>query len=334
MRNAYGRNVFERNQLPQFSPSAEAPFFFSPEVSEHLALGSDVRWDYLWEPRNGGGNLINSFFPMQADLYVGADVGERVTLYADTGVHGNFEVFGLVRVTEVEGLYVKAGAFVPPYGLKLDSHRAYVRALTVGEPPADRDAGLEVGLVAGRFSAHAAVFNGAFEIASPADREPWKGVSGRVEARFQPGPVKLGVGASGMFNRQEEMRKASLGPYVMASLGRFTYLGEVDYVETQDASVPEAFRDTVAQLAVFNELSVLLFRGLDFKLSLEAADLDLQSTPNQVARVGIGIEYFPVDFLEINVQYRRLAADARFVLGTGERVDGDQDLAIVAHFFF
>ncbi len=335
MRNAFGRNVFERHQLPQFpAGNADEPFFFSPEVNEHLSIGSDVRWDYLWEPKNGGGNAINSFFPMQADLYLFAELGQRAGLYVDIGVHGNAEVFGLVRAPEWAGLYLKVGAFVPPYGLKLDNHRAYIRALTVGEPPADRDAAVEIGIQPGRFSVHAAVFNGAFETASPADQEGWKGVSCRAEARFRPGPVRLAVGVSGLFNRQEQMRKAALGAYAMASLGRFTYLGEVDYLETQDISVPEAFRDTIAQLVTFHELSMLLFRGFDLKLSLESADLDLQASPNQVTRMGIGVEYFPVELVGLSLQYRRLVADPSFVLGTGERVDGDQDLAVVFHFFF
>ena len=95
MRNRYGREVFELHDLPLDTKLkgwlARTPF--TPQVTDWLALGGDLRFAYLFTKLGAKPPgkpkfdpvVNNTFFLMQAALYVSATVTKWLTVYLDIG---------------------------------------------------------------------------------------------------------------------------------------------------------------------------------------------------------------------------------------------------------
>jgi hypothetical protein len=129
-------------------------------LPDWLKLGGDVR--NAAGAINNGGGLSGAAFPMQLETYA------AVTKDAFTG----YVTLGLVRPNETsiasiiqtrehwlmwrphqEGLYVRAGRFMPVYGLRLAEHTFYVRRFG-GAPLYGETYGASVGWVNDSFEAH------------------------------------------------------------------------------------------------------------------------------------------------------------------------------------
>ncbi len=329
MRRDYGREVYAHHALPVrwggrvldpgFSPSL--PFGEESSVS----FGADLRLAYLLtRPRFYRTPVddqlfrippLNTFFLMQADLYVATNLGRYVSVYLDKSVVGpGFEAFVLAH--NLPGnLYLKAGQFVPPYGLKLPNHQTFIRAEGMGFDPALKDGAVEVGGHPGPVSFAVAVFNG-MEGGVPLDSDSRKGVSGRADVTLRKGAVGLTVGGSGWWNvkgnapreevhEESRVREAKVGGYLMAHAGRFTLLAEVDHRRVEDVALEETRRWLVS----YAELSFLPVRGLDLQLIWEWKDPDMAIKPNSLHRVGAGFELFPLPYVELKLLYRHTFAE-------------------------
>lgn len=349
MRNAFGRGVFEVQQLvTDLGARAARGHLVDPQVNDLLTFGMDFRLAHIWQPDRGeaapdepsAGLLIGiptemTFFPMQADLYTAADLGEHVTLYADIGALGSFELFGLLHDLP-GGLYLKAGIFTPPYGTRLPSHTAAVRQ-PIGFDPRYKDAGVEVGLVRPFLDLQLAVQNGELS-GSPIDRVDGLSLSGRASFILSTTRFKLVVGGS--FQRIAAQQPAPApggarhtatewraGPFVWASFGRLTYLGEVAvrlFDDPVDAELP-------GQFVAYHELDFLIARGLELGATYEFMDRDVAVTdqPSDVVhRFGATLALFPVPYVELTVTYRRY-------LARSDRIeDGQNELLSFLHLFF
>lgn len=199
MRNAYGRNVFERTWLPlsgrregePWPPELDMPagptdagsepapddadlVGFSGDINEWLAVGSDFRTAYMYTRTDEGATegadpeVTNSFFVMQAYAYLSAQLHEHVTFLLQLGPYQGFEAWGLFDVfpdaDPVEGdwnLMVKVGRFYPSFGLRQPDHDIFSRQW-IGLGNADRDTGVELTAYTGPITTNVAVLNGTF----------------------------------------------------------------------------------------------------------------------------------------------------------------------------
>lgn len=100
-------------------------------------MGSDMRMIFIDDQTGEGNPNFNTFFQMQGDLYVNAQVNKYISLMVAPGLYipntygsnplpTKYEIYGMVSNLPA-GLYFKAGRFIPNFGIKVPEHRAYNR---------------------------------------------------------------------------------------------------------------------------------------------------------------------------------------------------------------
>ncbi len=362
MRNSYGRNVFARDQLPLDVSEGMEPLF-DPQVNETFSFGADFRLASIWQPGRqkrqrdpdltpGEAGIFMgtptdfTFFVMQSDLYLAAELGEHVTFYSDVGALGGCEVFELNHGFPY-GTYIKAGMFVPPYGTKLVNHSVATRQ-PIGFDPQGKDAGIEAGLVLPWVSLQLMVGNGEMG-GSPINLTSGPGFSGRLAFMIDTPALNVFVGGSGAFVSSEENLEDDdgnpivavstdqrFGPFIWASMGPFAYLGEFDWRIRRDGTDPDEHNDPTekSQYVFYQELDLFIMRGLELTLGWEYMDRNTNvssmpsESPDTVQRVSAGVEFFPVPNVELDVMYRHLFARK-------DRLEnGQNELLAYLHLFF
>jgi hypothetical protein len=114
------------------------------------------------------------------------------------------------------------------------------------------------------------------------------------------------------------------GAFAGLSFGRFTLLGEVDIIKDYDRAVGS----TITQLAVFSSVHVLIVRGINFMLSYEYLDPDLDIRENARTRLVTGFEAFVTQFFQLRLFYRQ---NDSIPLQPAEKAD---EVRLELHLFF
>ncbi len=335
MRNAFGRNVFATTRLPVRSATAatgddDGSSLIDVDVTESLAFGADLRSTYVYNRLRAPLTNLSTFILMQGDLYAAAaTAGDRLTFYLDLGIYGSGEAMVIARGPG--GLYAKVGRFMPSYGLRLENHRVFVRE-GIGFGPREKEVGLEIGLQAGGFHLQASVLNGATDGDTPLFDDNWqKAITGRAEYIRAGRFLNVMAGASGFYNIKGASRRAGderegdirAGGFVGASLGRLTYLAEAD-VTLQRKFTEFKWLRTYSS---YQELDVLVARGVELNFNWEYNDPDLRYSQNALHRVMGGFEVFPVPHLELKAFYRRVIGRST------EPLSGSHEVFAMVHFY-
>lgn len=296
MRNAFGASDFGREDLP--IPTWRDQFAldgFSTQLSKFIAIGADVRTLYFYQ-QTGPGTARNSFFQMQSDLYLSATISKKVLIYLNRGNAGRYEAFGLAEILPLKG-YVKAGWFVPNFGLRVDDHTIFTREKTLFANGAGQDAGVEVGVSPGMFSFTMSVTNGAV---TDRDDNGFKAVLARGDANMSVAGIHLRVGGSYYNNAHSAGVTTLLGVHGTASLGEnLTLLGEFvkkrEYVNT-------TLTKTLSSIA-YVEADYVLTQGIDLKLGYEFFDPNTRYKTGTESRIVMGLEFFPLSGVELRPEY-------------------------------
>jgi hypothetical protein len=194
-----------------------APEFFYGKVPtpSWLVLGGDLRGasGYVQSPEK-----ILASFPMQIEAYGRATFGAGLSLYVDIGSRaaevGNegathvwsreHYLMWQQKPGETGGLYVRAGRFMPVFGLRFVEHPTYTRKWG-GTPLYAETYGLAVEYVDPTFEVHATGF-----IKDPVIDTPEHSNGGAVigEVRLSE---QLSVGAEGMYTQSTSEKKVRAG---------------------------------------------------------------------------------------------------------------------------
>lgn len=316
--------VVSLTTLRKLSSDAAAPdhgTFVGSTIADFLSFGGDLRVENRTVFAEGPLETRNEFNVTEANLYVEANLlGDILTLYVDErlgpGAAGSREIFGLLRLPRLWNLYLKGGKILLPYGWRLQDDSAFIRDRT-GINYANPDTGIEFGIERGPLTFSVAVTNGT---AGGSEDNLFKQITLRGEAVFR----RWRAGWSFSYNDTDAARRIMYGPFAGLSFGRFTLLGEVDVIEDRDA----ASGNTVTQVAVFSALNVLIVRGVNFKLSYEYLDSDVDVDNNARTRLVIGLEPFVTQFFQLRMFYR---LNDSIPQRPGERAD---EVRLEIHLFY
>lgn len=193
-----------------------APEFFYGKIPEPdwLMVGGDLRGagGYVQSPEK-----LLAAFPMQLEAYGRATLG-NFSLQVDVGARepqfGNEAATHVwsrehyltwqQRPGESTGLYVRAGRFMPVFGLRLAEHLTYIRRWG-GTPLYGETYGLAVEYIDPQFEVHATGF-----VADPIYDTPEHSSGGAALGELRVSE-QLSLGAEGMFTRSDDEKKFRIG---------------------------------------------------------------------------------------------------------------------------
>jgi hypothetical protein len=346
MRSRYGRYVYAPTAIPMFYPRGAAPL--DVDVGDSLAFGADSRFTYLNVNPPQGAETISTFFQMQGNFYAGAQVYPGITLYYNQEIWGSFEAMGIWQQDFGRpdmSMYIKAGRFMPTYGLRIENHNIYTRQ-DIGFGPTDKTQGAELGVYLGPVLVQGSVLNSSVGPTQLDDTRE-KAFIGRAEVLPTIDRVHFLLGASIFANESGtvttsngttvdgRVQQNKWGVHWGAGIGRFAYLGEADVVRNQPfAGNTQDARQYSYQS--YQELDARIVRGLELNLTYEFRDPDLDMASGTTTRLGGGFEVYPVPYVELKALYRRtigrgpLGSDSPAVAA----LNGLQEVILMAHLYF
>ncbi|MFQ5680095.1 MAG: hypothetical protein ACE5HP_11635 [Gemmatimonadota bacterium] len=223
-------------------------------------------------------------------------IEERLAFYVDqiVGPSSSFtrEAFLLIEKLPLDG-YLKAGKFLLPYGLRLVDDAEFIRERT-GFNYNTPDQGVEVGIEPAPLSLFAAVTNGT---QGGGENNSGKQITTSAALIFP----RARFGASASRNDAPGTRRDVVGGFGGFGLGRFVFLGEFDYIFDKP-------REGLSrgQFAAYLEGDFLAVPGLNLKATYGYLDPDRRIGENARTRFRLGLETFPIQFLEVSAFYTLL----------------------------
>lgn len=301
-RNAFG-NIWAQTQLPMKS----APIR-QRGLNDWLSVGLDLRALGSWSIDKGNAvadQPTTAFEITDAQVQLEARlIDDRVALYVDQTLGPDRavarEAFGLIERLPLNG-YAKVGKFMLPYGWRLWDDGEFIREET-GFTYRTPDLGVEIGVEPGPLSLFVAVSNGSAGTAEGDSRKMLSSSAALVFRHFR-------IGASGSHNRSADLTTNLVGGFAGVTLGPVTVLGEID-------AVFDSFDDPAQQgndeLLAFVEGDVLLRKGVNLKVThgfhdptAGFRDSSGSVAEDQRARTRVGLEVFPVSFVQVSAFYVR-----------------------------
>jgi len=310
MRSAYAVQQLIPKEFAMSPATPEALKNIDPKLGKNLSIGTDFRELFLVETENAALAPPQGFFPMQGDVYLLFQLDPKFLLYYDRGFSNTYEAFGLAHVLPWDG-YVKAGRFVVPYGWKFDDHTMFVRDDEGFAPPANSDAGIEVGLSPEPVDVQLALVNG--NRGSTLDNDRRLAASGNVSARFHGGPVAGLLGVTGYVHPGLVEDVNSAGVFGYLSAYNVTWVAQGDVVShDSDNTAP------LTGLVSSQELSVLVRRGIELKATYDFYDPDRHVRSGSKDRWGAGFDLMPRSFLVAEAMYRHTRVHSGPALPVGD----------------
>lgn len=292
LRTAYG-NVYGQTEVP--ARTLDFGDLWTGELGKYLAVGGDVRggWNQLDVP---GQPKFSDTGLEEFLAYVAVTPFPRyLTLYVDARLRPDDPVVReqYLRLSTSDGRWwLRAGEFFLPYGLRLQDDDAFVRRVS-GINFNTPDTGWEVGLDKGNWSGQLAVTRGT---AGGPEVDSGKQYSLRI-SHVRP---DWRVGGSLNFNDAKFGDRQMQNVFAGLRTGRISWLAELDYII--DDGAPTGRRRLWAGLL---EANVLMKRGHNLKATFEYFDPDTDVSEDQQLRLSLVWEYFPFQFFQTRLGYRR-----------------------------
>jgi hypothetical protein len=328
MRNKYGIKVSRDILYWKFLEKANKETELNTDINKSIQLGSDFRMIFIDDQQGEGQPNFNTFFQMQADLYIHADINKYLSLSLNPGflipnTFGNAalpvktEIYGMIHNLPA-GLYLKVGRFIPNFGIRIPEHRAYTRNFNGFYTPYAADAGFEVGIAPSLFTITAGLSNGSSKdkngtLVQSYDFDSQKQFTTSADFRWISKKENYSFGVGGSFltnpfkydanNNINALRQIAGGFFSVGLFKRVAILGEYDYnrLDLKDSVNTRQDFNTI-----FGELDVTIVQGVQAKFQFESYDpsLGIKDGPNESRRYSIGFSFYPLTGLEIESIYR------------------------------
>jgi hypothetical protein len=322
-RSAFG-NIWAQTQLPIKSLPVR-----QRGLNDWLSIGLDLRALGSWNVSRGEAvedQPATAFEITDAQVQLEARlIDDRLAFYIDQTLGPQRavarEAFGIVERLPLDG-YAKIGKFMLPFGWRLWDDGEFIRSET-GFTYLTPDIGMEVGIEPGPLSWFVSLSNGT---AGASEGDSRKMVSSSASVTFR----SFRIGASASHNSSSNVKTNIVGSFAGFTVGPVTVLGEVDAVFDSFSDTSEVKND---ELLAFVEGNFLVHRGVNVKVTHGFHDPtagirdEAGSIPeDQRARTRVGLEVFPVNFVQVSAFYTRLD-------NAGEPADLDR-LSLELHLHF
>ena len=305
-RNVYG-NIFAQNELarrrievPELAAtSGEAATgfgqeFWTGELNRFLSIGGDLRGNYTYTDIPNRDNT-SEFDTEEVILYVDFSlIPGRLSFYIDEqvapGGADNREAYGLFWMRD-NTIYFKAGKMFLPYGLRLEDDTAFVRRVP-GINYQTPDNGVEAGLEVDAWTVNFAITNGSAGGSETDDGKQYSLLASYTAARWR-------LGSSLNYNDLDGGDRKMANLFAGLRTGPVNWLGQADFI--RDEGTPTGQRDMWVGLL---EANWLITQGLNLKLTGEYFEPDTDVSNDDQSRGSIIVEYFPIQFVQLNAGYR------------------------------
>ncbi|MBI5609424.1 MAG: hypothetical protein HY902_11150 [Deltaproteobacteria bacterium] len=302
MRTAFGA-VWAQTHLPTWRSSGAA----DPQLGSSVHFGANLRLDHRTvlpartsiQGKQYATPASNSFDISEGNVYLRADlIPDALSVYVDEVVAPEGasarEAFVLYSALPA-GLYLKAGRFMLPYGLRIWDDTAFMRQQT-GFNYANQDLGVELGTTGKHWSAALSLSNGSL---GGGDGNLAKQLTATVGVFDSWWRLYASAAWNDTSVRDFPFQTVTGGLHGGVRLARLTLLGSVDWI--RGIGNPEIYD----QLSLFTEADFELWRGVHLRGRFEAFDPSRQIANNERDRFIAGLSWFPVQFAELRLEYRK-----------------------------
>jgi len=309
---------------PAGSPSAYALF-----PGRYGVLNADPLLRLGWDMRIAAlSSDANLYFPMQVDVSLRIHPVEHFTTFVNVGARGRTtgtpdviddpetpylrEGFVLFHEAPYQA-YLKAGRFVPSFGLRLDDHTSFIRRQFELDSslPETRVTGVEVGAAPNFPYVNLSWFRSKAKGVVPDAFDPFDvdaGSGGALNVGWRD--VKWGVGASAMIRHRSRLDGGdarvygvyvAANPYAYSRKLPFTYQAEADHGIRERLSGEETSAN-----AFYQELDWLLGNGLNILIKHDWEDPDTEVKDDEATRMSLGFQFTPVPGVTLDTRGRML----------------------------
>lgn len=306
--------LYERNRHDLAPEERWSDIVLSNKVGDALYFGTNLRQQYTYVREVGSGETgVSTFFPMQGAFYAVFAPLPQLTAQYNRDLRAARDAWVMVHDLPA-GLYIRAGQFRVPFGLRTDDHtgamRAGFRDALVGSfgtsgflpfDPRTVEGGLEAGLTpfaATSLSLVAALTNGGEAFAQEAQA---------VTARLSLTESRYSGGVSGYHNyrsttgRRDWRASSHAG---VAATPALTLLGEAGLGESEDAA--GVIRRT---RGFFVEADYRLSRAVLVRGKYDYVDLDLGIAGLAQERFALESDFTFLPFVDMKISLRRVVPE-------------------------
>jgi len=301
MRTPFGVTYSQTNLL-----SYRLPGVFDPSLGESVAYGGNLRVQLrtALDAKTKLGDMertadaSSTFNIAEGNIYLRAEViPDHLTFYIDEEITpegaSSREAFVMLHGLPSE-LYVKAGRFLLPFGLRILDDEAFIRQET-GFNYNNQDLGIEVGFNAEPIEMALAVTNGSL---GGNDTNLLKQLTAQAVAVWDWGRVGMSFAWNDTSTEDFDFQSITVGLHAGVRLARLTLMAELDLIH--GLADPEPYN----QLALYTEANFEIVQGLYARFSFEAFDPLVSLEENERDRFVMGVSWFPVQFFEVRAEYR------------------------------
>jgi hypothetical protein len=290
-----------KNILSMIS-TKDADFSMSPKISDNISIGIDYRTQFLYSQEKNR----TDFQKMSGSMYTNLGLSKRINVIGKYDfVNLIWEGYGVAQILPGNG-YIKAGAFTPNFGIRIDDHTAFTRGGNFGllftqqiyqgliYNPFYTEAGLEVGIFGGDFLfATASVGSNLFSNRT-LSKDPT--YTARIELTQSHKDLNFLFGgsfAAAKIPQPTEMYGGFLG----FGYDELSLLAEFDFAN--DVLLSDQKSNFLMVEAAYG-----LITGLDVIFRYDRMDINTELADDELSRLIAGFEFQPYAFIEIRPQYR------------------------------
>ncbi len=302
----YGMRV-----LPLVSPyQRDRDLAMDDFIGKNIQIGFDYRTQFLYSQQLNK----TTFQKMQGSVYLNAKIIDSIDIYSDYDfVNQNWTGFAIAHILPNYS-YIKAGTFVPDYGVLIDDHTAYTRGGDLGYlfttntrqglifDPRYNVTGVELGYNISDY--------GSFTMSagSPVSLNFNSDPAYTASLKFNPvveNTVALMFGSSFTTFKgpliytqiPSEHKVVMYGGFAGFGVGNFTLIGEYDIAKDYILTGTNSSAQMV-------EASYVLMKGLETVARYDRFDPNTSVSGDEVSRLVLGFNFYPYSFIEIIPEYR------------------------------